>query len=314
MLAEARSSTWALATVQVATERGVFAALLEGAATPAALASRSRIDLRVMGSLLEVLASYDLLAREGDGYALTQEGTKLAARGVGLALEAIATFGQARAFIDDARRGDLSSGWRHVDMEVVRAQGRMSERVMAYALPAMLRFVPELERLARPGARFLDVGLGAAGGSIALCKRFPSLRVVGLEPLPAARFEAHAAIATAGLEDRIEVRDARIEDLDEERVYDGAFVASMFVDDAALAAGLPRVCRALVSGGLVMLGAWSRPADPRVAATSALRWQLWGGGLRGAESLRRIATGAGFTQLREAPADGDMIPMVGSAT
>lgn len=313
MLADARAATWALAALQVAVERGVLAAVANGVHDPARIAVETDLDPVVLRRLVDVLVSHDVLFNEGDALRLTDEGVALANRGADVALDAVATFGQAHAFVEDARRGDLSGGWVHADLEVIRAQARMSERTMASALPFMLRAIPELERLGRPGARFLEVGLGAAGSAIALCKRFSGLHVVGLEPLPAARLEARAAIATAGLDTRIEVRAQRAEELDERHVYDAAYVASMFLDDEALATGLARVRAALVPGGLVLLGGWNRPADRRVAATSALRWQLWGGGVRTSAEARRIAEAAGFVDVREGPPSGDLVPLFGKA-
>jgi cyclopropane fatty-acyl-phospholipid synthase-like methyltransferase len=176
-------------------------------------------------------------------------------------------------------------------------------------LPAMQGAIPALERLKRPGATFLDVGIGAAGGAIALCRRFPSLRVVGLEPLPVARLEARAAIEAAGFNDHIEVRAQRLEELNEEGVFDAAYVASMFMPDAVLEQGLARVFRALAPGGVVLLGAWTRVADARLAATSALRWHLWGAGLREARDVTRMAKAAGFTEVAQGPTSGDMVPL-----
>jgi predicted O-methyltransferase YrrM len=104
-------------------------------------------------------------------------------------------------------------GWRFTDRGVVEAQGDLSAAMAEKALPK-LRFLPGLvPALRKPGALLLDVGAGAAGVSLALCRRFPALRAVALEPAPASAAVARAKVAEAGLADRIEVRADRIERL-----------------------------------------------------------------------------------------------------
>jgi methylase of polypeptide subunit release factors len=54
-------------------------------------------------------------------------------------------------------------------------------------------------RLERPGSRFLDVGGGASGISIMMCRRHPALRVVGIDTSPTAAAVAREESAAAGL-------------------------------------------------------------------------------------------------------------------
>jgi SAM-dependent methyltransferase len=311
MSADLRAAVWAFSALRVAAERGVLTAIDGGARDLPSLARATGLEPAALRRLVEVLAAYGVVAAPSadDGVALTPAGAELASREASVVADLTATFGQARAFVDDARRGDLRGGWRHADPEVIRAQGRISEHMMTTMLRPMREAIPALERLARPGASFLDVGIGAAGGAIALGRAFPSLRVVGLEPLPVARLEARAAIDAAGMRDRVEVRAHGVEELREEGAFDAAFVASVFLPDAALEAGLARVHRALAPGGVALFAAWARPTDARLGAVSALRWHLWGGGLRDAGDVTRIAKAAGFTEVHRGPTDGDMVPM-----
>jgi SAM-dependent methyltransferase len=305
-----RSAVWAASALRVAVERGVLAAILGGARDVAALARETSIAPAALARLVDVLVAHGILASgPSDGVALTKDGEALAAQGIGVALELTAAFGQARAFVDDSRRGDLDGGWHHADPEVIRAQGQLSERTMACVLPKMMEAIPSLERLAKPGAAFLDVGLGAAGGTIAICRKFPTLRAVGLEPLPLARQEARAAIEAARLSDRIEVRAQRIEEVREENTFDVVYVASMFMPVKALEQGLPKVLRALAPGGVILLGAWARPTDPREASTSALRRHMWGGGVLQPAEMIKLMNAAGFKDVKEAPPGGDMAPL-----
>jgi hypothetical protein len=67
------------------------------------------------------------------------------------------------------------------------------------------------ERLSAPSASFLGVGVGVGVIVIEMCRTYPTLRVVGLEPAAAPRREALANIEAAGYSDRIEGHDQRVE-------------------------------------------------------------------------------------------------------
>ncbi len=58
------------------------------------------------------------------------------------------------------------------------------------------------QRLSAPSASFLDVGVGVGVIAIELCRSYPRLHVVGLEPAEAPRRETRANIETAGFSDR----------------------------------------------------------------------------------------------------------------
>ena len=79
-------------------------------------------------------------------------------------------------------------------------------------------YLPGLSgRLDRPGAAFLDVGTGAAGIVIAMCRAHEALHAVGLDISAAAVTTAREQVAAAGLTKRAEIRDqsvAAIEDVD----------------------------------------------------------------------------------------------------
>ena len=306
------ASVWALSAVRVAAESDLLATMAGGETNPEALARKSRLAPAIAARILETLEANGFVERKDDGFVLSTEGADLAARADWLRADLAVTFGQCHAFVVESRRTDLASGWQHHDAEIIRSQSTLSRILTERAIDGMLAGVPGLERLGRPGAKLLDVGTGGAGVAIAFCRRFPSLRVVGLDPLRAANLEARTAIDVAGLSDRIEVRSITVETLSEENMYDAAFVASSFLDDATLCAGLGRVSRALVPGGTALLHAWRSPEQKQLAAAAQLRWQLWGGSRSPADAIR-IAKAAGLVDVREGPAAGLMVPVIGSA-
>jgi predicted O-methyltransferase YrrM len=85
--------------------------------------------------------------------------------------------------------------------------------------------------------------------AIELCRSYPALRVVGLEPAAAPLAQARRNVEAANLADRIELRQQRVEDLGDTEAFDLAYVAQVFLPDAAFEAGLRNVWRALRPGG-----------------------------------------------------------------
>jgi SAM-dependent methyltransferase len=313
MYADLCASVWALSALRVAADCDLIAALATGQSDVAALARTSGLDPEATERILLVLAANDIVARAASGgFTLTEEGVQLASRGPGLRADLAVTFGQTRALVEEARRGALPPGWRHVDPEVIRAQAGLSAEATERSFPTLTSAWPAFSSVfSREGARVIDVGSGGAGGAIALCKQFPSLRVVGLDPHRAAMLEARAAVSAAGLGHRIELRRERVQDLADERAFDAAFVAAKFFDDTTLASGLERIRRALVPGGAALLVAWRDPGEPKRAAASRLREHLWGGGARPASDVVRMLEAAGFVDVRMGPVRGD-IALVGA--
>lgn len=173
LLAEARAHAGDLAGSVTAAQRAIVLAREVGDPRVLARAALALGLRRVMAALdpeattriLDVLVANDLVTREAGGFGLT-----------------------------------AAPGWRHVAAEVIRAQAGLSFEMMSRMLAPLSVMWPELGALLeRDGSRYLDVGVGAAGGAIALCKHFPRLRCVGIDPHRAAHLEARAAVTAAGL-------------------------------------------------------------------------------------------------------------------
>ena len=139
------------------------------------------------------------------------------------------------------------------------------------------------------GAALLDVGAGIGALSVAFRRQWPGLRVVGLEPWDVPR-------AMAELEDGIELRDQRIEDLTETGVYDVVWLPGPFLSPAILPAALERTHAALKPGGYVVLGLYDSPPDPLARQLVALR-TIRGGGDPATDAS--ALTAAGFRDARE---------------
>jgi 2-polyprenyl-3-methyl-5-hydroxy-6-metoxy-1,4-benzoquinol methylase len=312
MFADLCASLWAISALRVAAETDLLASLVEGAKDGPAIAQATGLDATAATCVLDVLVAYDVVARDDRArFTLTEEGRQLAARGQGLRADLAVTFGATRALVEEARRSDLASGWRHVDPEVIRNQANLSFEMTDRMAGPMIAGFPELaEALGRENARHLDVGVGGAGGAIAMCKHFPKLRVTGIDALRVAHNEAKSAVTAAGLAHRIELRLQRAEEMTDENVFHSCFTASKFFDSKTLAVVLDRVRRALVPGGVIFLGGWRDPGDRKLAAVSRLREHLWGGQAIPAETVAEMLQSAGFESIATGPQQASVVPIV----
>jgi SAM-dependent methyltransferase len=209
--------------------------------------------------------------------------------------------GTVRAFFLQAaemlRDPECAPGWRYKDPDVLQATGASSE-----AFPVILEKVAHLmagvsERLAA-GARFLDVGTGVARLAIASCKRWPSMRVVGLEPWPPSLAIAMKNVAEARLEDRIELRAIRVEELNDPEPFHLVWLPGPYLPSSVLPLAAQCARRALAPGGWVILGVFGSVPDPLALAVTELRVVRSGGDPLRAADGERVLTDAGFREVR----------------
>lgn len=305
VLDELHNSVWSFATLTAALEAGLLELLAEPQEL-GVLSAHSGLDPALAEGTLDVLVALGLARRDG--------GVFVAAPGLGpllapdakdvLLAQLRSTDLQSRQLIDGARHGDLAPGWQHTDPELLEAQGRSGRS----AIPAMvlgIRQNPELDaRLRQPSASFLDVGVGVGVIAIELCRAYPALRVVGLEPAAAPLAQARRNVAAAELVDRIELRQQGVQDLQDSEAFDLAYVAQVFIPDGVFEAGLVNVWRALRPGGWLSMPAVSAASDDLEAVLSRLRNILWGGGVRLPEQVAERARAVGFVEVQVVPALG----------
>jgi SAM-dependent methyltransferase len=163
-----------------------------------------------------------------------------------------------------------------------------------------LASVPALNAaLSAPGAVALDVGAGVAALSVALCRGWPGLRVVGLEPWPFAL--RHARETVRGFEDRIELREQRVEDMTDTEAFDVAWLATPFISPSVIPLALERAHAALKPGGHVIYGLYAGPPDPLSQRLVELRTTRSGGAVLSEAEACALLAAAGFADRHEAP-------------
>lgn len=184
---------------------------------------------------------------------------------------------QAADFVVEPAR----PGWNYQEPSILVAQGHSSALIAG----VLTRFVvPALGddltgRLEHGEGSLLDVGVGVAALSIALCRSWPSLGVVGIDPWEPALALAREYVAAAGLQKRIELRRMAAETLEDADAYDLAWVPTFFIPGAVLERVIERVHVALRPGGWALLGLYARPGDPFRDALADLRTVRQGGSL-----------------------------------
>jgi precorrin-6B methylase 2 len=193
----------------------------------------------------------------------------------------------------------VAATWSPTDPAVLQAAGDVSAGfpgVLEHVIAPQLERLPE--RLAAADGAFLDVGVGIAAMSIEMARRWPSLRVVGVDPWPASIEAARHNVRKAGLVTRIELRTQRAEDLADTERFDLAWVPGLFISADALPSVLDRVRQALRPGGWMLLALAAPTADPLVAALARLRTALWGGTQATASEAQTLLTRFGLVAVR----------------
>ena len=306
------ASVWAFSTLAAALEAG----LLERLTEPRGLSELSQqpgLQPSLIEGMLDLLVALGLLQRNDDLYRSTPDLLPLlqAPSREYLLADLRTTYLQSRQLIDAAKNHTPAAGWHHIDPDLLAAQGQGSTgapAVRQWVNMLFPRLDGLLERLQGPAADFLDVGTGVAAIALEMCRLFPTLRVVGLEPLAAPLAEARRAVARAGLENRIELRQQRIEDLADRGAFDLVWLPQMFLPRQALQHGVRASWAALRSGGWILLLAVSVPGMTLDAALWRLRNVLWGGDPTTPEQVAGLLTAADFTQVQILPTAPGSIP------
>ncbi len=196
-------------------------------------------------------------------------------------------------------RPDRAPGWTYTDADVLQIGGDATEG-FANALPRVLPLLDGLQGRLETEARFLDVGTGVGKLSIAMARRWPSLRVVGLDVWGPSLALARANVAAAGLGERVEIREQAAQDVADEAAYDLAWIPAPFVPASALGPIVERVKRSLKPGGWLLLAAARTGPDLRGAA---LRFHvaLFGGAPTTQAELESLLLDRGLSSVKALP-------------
>lgn len=289
---------WGLTALSVADETGLLDALSEPTRIDS-LAASSGLSPCYAEAIGDVLVAIGVAVRKENSFTAVP---MLAAALAGPARQTLradlrSNLLQSAAFLADARCGTVPSSWKHVDPLILTAQGlRSASLITVWAeqlFPSLDGLVRRLEEI---GGRFLDVGVGVAALAIALCRRYPRVTGVGIDPWEPALQQARRNVADAGLGSRIELRDDRFEDFEGESCYDLIHVPATFFSSKVLECGVDRAVVALRPGGWIVIQVLAQSGAELLPSVTRLWCVLWGSDPILPERVTEMLARAGYEQ------------------
>jgi SAM-dependent methyltransferase len=158
---------------------------------------------------------------------------------------------QLPALLDAYRTGGGVS-WETFGDDMRESQADMNRPWFVRQLPDVLRGLPELAPLARPGALVADVGCGAGWSTIAIAQTFPEVNVEGWDVDRPSIDLARANGSAAGVEDRVVFCATDASHL-RTAGYEAIFAFECIHDMAQPVATLAEMRRAIRPGGAVVI-------------------------------------------------------------
>lgn len=294
---------------------GVFEALAAGPLTAAELADRTGTDARGLRPLLDALVGFGYLTTTSSTagqYANSPNTARWLLRDEPDSYVPVLSFWSA---VLGELWGDLESSVRHGNPttdfyawleqrpQTLTDFQTMLRRLAGWLSEEIVSLVP-----APPdGGALLDLGGGHGTYAMAFCRAYPNLRATVVD-LPGALAQGEAAIAAAGLTDRIATRAGDLLTAELGTGYDLVLLFNIVhgYDAPQVAALLERVAQALRPGGRVALleplaEVPERPpgvADAFVRAFSLNLFHTQGGRAYAFEELTELLAGAGFIDCR----------------
>ena len=254
--------------IMVGTKLGIFDALTSGGLTAADVATRCATSPQATEKLLNALVGCGYLQFHQGRYALSAVARKWVTRDSPHSIRDKVLFEfiewtLAEGFEAFVRTGQPLDIHRSVSDEEWGLYQRAMRALSGLAGPEIVRRTPM-----RAGATaMLDIGGSHGYISVAMCRRYPSLRAVVLD-LPAAVKHAAPILAKEGMGDRVTHREG--DGLREEfgaDAWDLVYVSQLLhhFDEATNRQFVHRVARALKPGGVFAIVEMIRPRSPRDA-------------------------------------------------
>jgi 2-polyprenyl-3-methyl-5-hydroxy-6-metoxy-1,4-benzoquinol methylase len=305
LITELGGATWTLAAIGAVFESGLADALREPR-TLDELASRvESLPRERIARLLDIVVARGLVTCDGDRYTLAPGAVCFSRPPMRTNMlgELRTTLMQAGAYVDAAARPTPVRGWYHTDPRILQTQGDSSigfAGALAGPIGAALDGLGE--RLAKPGARFLDVGVGVGALSIAMARQFAELHVVGLDVFDVPLALARDNVTRAELGNRIELRQLAVEDLREEAAYDLAWLPACFMAPSIVPAAMARIRAALRPGGWLLMPTLGTHATDDQRRIASLIFEQWGN-VTEAPAIAQLVSDAGL-EARTLPGPG----------
>jgi hypothetical protein len=191
-------------------------------------------------------------------------------------------------------------GWTPSDVEISAASLSAETIVPLLSSAVVPRLAGLAERLARPGAAFLEVGVGGGGLIVALCRMWPYLIGTGIDIHARSLELARKRLADAGLGQRVNLRLEDVAELEDRAAYDLAWLPASFIGADVLPDAARRVRLATRPGGWVILSMHGG-ADELSVALARLRTARDGGTLLSPSLAKTMLVDAGWESVHQLP-------------
>lgn len=186
--------------------------------------------------------------------------------------------------------------------EALVAQGRASGAAAMLFAGVVLPHCGDLgDRLARPGARMLDVGTGIGGLAVGFAETFPELHVTGIDVMPRVLEVGRNHVATSPDAARVDLRQQDVAELTDRDCYDLAWIPAPFVPEPAFSTGVRRIVAALRPGGMLMIGHGRLEGAGLDVAITRFKTVMYGGTPLDATSAVDLLTEQGLTSVQTVP-------------
>jgi SAM-dependent methyltransferase len=291
--------------VRVALALDVFTPLAGGATTAEAVARFCQCDLAGMRHLLDYLASLDVLARQGDTYALSQEAATFLVRGSkAYAGDLIMHFTGSAPW--ESLAETIHTGRpRPFDLEIHFAQDAWIESYRSARLPSSLEMWAKVGVVPGSTARLqlLDIACGCAIKSLVFVQKSPDVELTCLDQplvLEAARDLAErwgAVHKVRFVSDNLLTAELG------EACYDLCLLGQIthYLTGEQNRDLFKRICQALVPGGRLVLDVPMAAAQPDedVSFLSLMLWANSGGSAHSFEQYRTWLLEVGFATVQQ---------------
>jgi SAM-dependent methyltransferase len=183
-----------------------------------------------------------------------------------------------------------------------RSIEQLTQQDIAVFFEEALAAIPDLVTLLAGGADVVDLHCGGGRWLVAVARRFPAARLVGVESEPDSTARAMRLVQEAGLESRIHIEAREVAAITHRAAFDLAYFQHALHELADPAAALEAAWRALRPGGWLLVLGWCLPSSLDDLATLhgqlitgvALDEALHGGRLRTVEEHALLFAAAGL--------------------
>jgi len=198
-----------------------------------------------------------------------------------------------------------------------RSIEQLTRQDIAVFFEEALAALPDLVTQLATGADVVDLHCGGGRWLVAVARRFPAARLVGVEAEPDSTARAIRLVQEAGLEGRIRIEAREVTAITHERAFDLAYFQHALHELPDPVAALAAAWRALRPGGRLLVLGWCLPSSLEDLATLhgqlitgvALDEALNGGRLRTVEEHALLFAAAGLPapQAISLPSDATLL-------